>query len=90
MTGVEPASEAWEASILPMNYIRKNCSNHVAQQPFKVTMRRLLLQHASTITNRKHAQTRATTQIPIRNHAKSASHIHQFLNALLNGRPRRA
>ena len=22
MTGVEPASEAWEASILPMNYIR--------------------------------------------------------------------
>ena len=23
MTGVEPASEAWEASILPMNYIRR-------------------------------------------------------------------
>ena len=88
MTGVEPASEAWEASILPMNYIRKNCSNHVAQQPFKVTMRRLLLQHASTITNRKQKQQRS--QIPIRNHAKSASHIHQFLNALLNGRPRRA
>lgn len=24
-TGIEPASEAWEASILPMNYARKAC-----------------------------------------------------------------
>ena len=23
MTGIEPASKAWEALILPMNYIRK-------------------------------------------------------------------
>ena len=23
MTGVEPASKAWEAFVLPMNYIRK-------------------------------------------------------------------
>ncbi len=25
MTGVEPASKAWEAFVLPMNYIRKMC-----------------------------------------------------------------
>ena len=25
-TGVEPASEAWEAAILPMNYVRKAVS----------------------------------------------------------------
>lgn len=24
MTGVEPAFKAWEAFVLPMNYIRKN------------------------------------------------------------------
>ena len=24
MTGIEPASKAWEALILPMNYIRKS------------------------------------------------------------------
>lgn len=27
MTGIEPASEAWEASILPMNYIRSDARN---------------------------------------------------------------
>ena len=26
MTGVEPASKAWEAFVLPMNYIRKKCA----------------------------------------------------------------
>ena len=25
-TGVEPASEAWEAAVLPMNYVRKAVS----------------------------------------------------------------
>lgn len=25
-TGVEPASEAWEAAVLPMNYVRKTVS----------------------------------------------------------------
>ena len=25
MTGVEPAFKAWEAFVLPMNYIRKVC-----------------------------------------------------------------
>ena len=26
-TGIEPASEAWEASILPMNYVRRSIQN---------------------------------------------------------------
>ena len=26
MTGVEPAFKAWEAFVLPMNYIRKKCA----------------------------------------------------------------
>lgn len=28
MTGIEPASKAWEAFILPMNYIRRDCFQH--------------------------------------------------------------
>ena len=28
MTGIEPASPAWEASVLPMNYICKNNVNY--------------------------------------------------------------
>ena len=31
-TGIEPASEAWEASILPMNYARSSCAYIVPAQ----------------------------------------------------------
>lgn len=30
MTGVEPASTAWEAVVLPMNYIRTSLRNSIA------------------------------------------------------------
>ena len=30
-TGVEPASKAWEAFILPMNYVRMRASTHKRQ-----------------------------------------------------------
>lgn len=32
MTGVEPASKAWEAFILPMNYIRKRTIRNLARK----------------------------------------------------------
>lgn len=32
MTGVEPASKAWEAFVLPMNYIRRVISAHLQRQ----------------------------------------------------------
>ena len=37
MTGVEPAFKAWEAFVLPMNYIRKVCllgTSHQSSTPF--------------------------------------------------------
>ncbi len=35
ITGIEPASPAWEASILPMNYI---CINHIITYCCKMSM----------------------------------------------------
>ena len=31
--GVEPTLSAWEAGVLPMNYIRINCALIIAQSP---------------------------------------------------------
>lgn len=30
MTGIEPALSAWEAEVLPLNYIRKMPTQHIA------------------------------------------------------------
>ena len=36
MTGVEPASTAWEAVVLPMNYIRTSSHNSIVLQKCKI------------------------------------------------------
>lgn len=39
--GIEPTYPAWEAGVLPMNYIRKHCDYNTADSELQVDFSRL-------------------------------------------------
>jgi hypothetical protein len=49
MTGIEPALSAWEADVLPLNYIRKSCRSPPADGHLRRPCQHIVQEHLARL-----------------------------------------